>query len=346
MNGTDLRILAIALADHASPRLPVELHHGPAGRLLVAGSPSWSRFLTERFFGGPASGRHLLARLPVWRLPALLERWRPRVDLVIARVDLFSAGRFPAGRYVRMPEWVRTVAAVPAAGMLPALSEAGRKQRLVRKHGLTWRSSRSPDELRTFIERDYRPYICRRYGEAAQLRSERWFRKGLRRGNLLWIERDGQSVAAVLVDRQGTTLRYLAAACCHGDENLLRLGALSATYLACFDLARLLGCSRVDLRNSRPSRSDGLLRQKLAWGGVITEADDLTHDLVLGWDTVTPALHRFLAATPLLVRGHSGLMNLEADSGRSASAPPLRGTVGTWRLRPGERLPLLAAQGA
>lgn len=305
--------MAIALADHAWPRLPVELQVGPAGRLLVAGTPRWSRHLPERFFGSPPPVRQLVARLPVWRLPRMLATWRPRVDLVIARVDLISTVWFREAEHVRVPEWIRTLAPVPPVTHRFPSSQTRRKQRLVETNGLSWRVSHDPADLRTFLERDYRPYVLRRHGAEAHLRSQRWMERGLRRGALIWIEQGSRTVAAVLVDRQGPALRYLAAACAHGDARLLRLGALSATFLACFDLARRLGCSDVDLRNSRPFLARGLLADKIGWGGVISEPDDLTHDLLLSWNEVTPAVARSLTEAQLVCRGPDGLQRLRIE---------------------------------
>lgn len=174
MNRITLQRLALALADHSTARLPVELQQGPEGTLLVAGTSRWCRYLPERFFGGPAPHRRLLGHVPVWCLPKVVERWLPRVDLAIARVTVLAMGHFPAGRQLHVPEWVCTVAPVPSSARFPAATWRGRKQQLILKQGLSWRCSHDPSELGTFIARDYRPYILQRYGQEAYLRSERW----------------------------------------------------------------------------------------------------------------------------------------------------------------------------
>jgi hypothetical protein len=344
VNRITLQRLALALADHTTPRLPVELQHGPEGTLLVAGTARWCRYLPDRFFGGPAPHRRLLGYVPVWCLPKVLESWLPRVDLAIARVTVLAMGHFPAGRQLHVPEWVRTVARVPRSARFPAATRRGRTQRLILKQGLSWRCSHDPRDLATFITRDYRPYILQRYGQDAHLRSERWMRQRLRHGALLWIEQDNQPLAAALVNQQGPTLHYLAAACCHGDPSHLGTGAMGATYLASFELARELGCTHVDLRNSRPSPADGLLSQKLSWGGVITSADDLTHDLLLSWERASPSLLRFLASTPLFFRQGDALACLDADPAnaqttKAAASAALPGITDHCLLRLGDGVP-------
>ena len=344
MNRITLQRLALALADHSTARLPVELQQGPEGTLLVAGTSRWCRYLPERFFGGPAPHRRLLGHVPVWCLPKVMERWLPRVDLAIARVTVLAMGHFPAGRQLHVPEWVCTVASVPSSARFPAATRRGRKQRLILKQGLSWRFSHDPSELGTFIARDYRPYILQRYGQEAYLRSERWMRQRFRRGALIWIERGDQPLAAALVEQRVPSLHYLAAACCHGDPSHLDTGAIGATYLASFDLSRELGCTQVDLRNTRPSPADGLLAQKLAWGGVITSADDLTHDLLLSWERASPSLLRFLASTPLLFRQGDALACLDADptnakTTKAAASPALPGITHRCLLRLGDGVP-------
>ena len=118
MNRITLQRLALALADHSTARLPVELQQGPEGTLLVAGTSRWCRYLPERFFGGPAPHRRLLGHVPVWCLPKVMERWLPRVDLAIARVTVLTVtpSRSASARCVgSLSPYFRRVAAMSSA---------------------------------------------------------------------------------------------------------------------------------------------------------------------------------------------------------------------------------------
>jgi hypothetical protein len=309
-----IKTAIICLADHVLPRLPVVLHHGPAGSLVVAGTDAWTRHLPDRFFGSEPRTSQELGRWPVWRIHGLLQSWRSRVDLVAARVDRFSAVRFPPERFLCVPEWVRMVASVKTENTFFASSQARRNERLVKKNGLSWRVSHDPRDLTLFIERDYRPYTRARYGEDAYLRSNGWFFSRYRDGGLVWIESDSEPVAAMLFDVYGRSLRRLAVACVRGDDSLLRTGGMSATYLACFDLARRLGCDEIDFRNCRPYVNDGLLQVKRSWGGRLVEPDDLTHDLLIGWERTTPSVVRFFTESPLVIRKGSGFEAIQGDA--------------------------------
>jgi hypothetical protein len=340
MNAT-LATTLVCIADHTLPRIPVVLHEGPAGRMLVAGTERWSGYLPDRFFGdGPRTSERLGA-WPVWRLHEILTAWRDRVDVLIARVDLFSASRFPATSYVRMPEWIRMTAPVQPAGIRLRSSQARRNEQLIRRQGLAWRTSHDPRDLATFIERDYRPYIRARYGQNAHIRSADWFHRRFRAGGLVWIDRGHDRCAGMLYDVRRNMVRRLAVACVGGDPGLLQTGALSATYPACHELARSLGCGEVDFRNCRPCLADGLLQVKRSWGGRLVEPDDLTHDLLVGWSTATPVVTRFLDASPLIVREGRGYAVMQANTAgssvcreppgiRSRIAPVAGGRFGEW----------------
>jgi hypothetical protein len=318
---TTLRTAGICAADHALPRLPVVLHRGSAGRMLVAGTERWSRYLVDRFFGDSWRTSERLGVCTAWGLPGILSRWRPQVDLVCCRIDRFSAARLAARDFLRAPTWIRMTAPVPAPGERPRSSQARRNAQLVSRNGLTWRISRDSADLATFIERDYKPYTRLRFGGTASLRSAAWFRSRFRHGGLIWIDRGSEPVAGVLYDVSGRSLRRLAAACVRGDGELLRSGAMSATYLACLETARTLGCDEVDLRNSRPCLTDGLVRVKQSWGGRLVPPDDVTHDFLIGWHSAGPALMRFLADAPLIVRHARGFATVQAGAPQPTPHP-------------------------
>ncbi|MFM8893494.1 MAG: hypothetical protein ACKOTB_18110, partial [Planctomycetia bacterium] len=202
----------------------MRLYRGPAGSLLVAGSARRCHAYPELFFSGHERSCEPLGECTVSHRPHPLERWRPLVDLVVARIARFSSRWFAPDRFVRAPEWIRTTAEVPGQGGRFPSSQARRNERLVRKHRLCWRVSHSTADLATFIERDYIPYTQARFGPAAFLRSRRWFRDRLRRGGLIWIERDHETVAGMTYDIHEGSLRRLAFACVRGDASLLRTG--------------------------------------------------------------------------------------------------------------------------
>lgn len=332
------------LAENALPSIALMLHRGSAGSLLCAGHAGATRYIRTHLFGDLSHSSEPCGHVPAWRLPAALAEWRERVDIVCAAVSRQSACRFPGERYLRSPTWIRMVAPVPEPGQQGAAGRAQRNARLVRRNGLVWRVSTDRRDLQLFIERDYRPYVSSRFGADAQVRSAPWFHARIRKGGLIWIERDGDAVAGAVYDRCGASIRLLALACARGDQALLRIGSLSAVYLALFELARGVGCDFLDLRNCRPSLGDGLLQAKRSWGGAIVQPDDVSRDYVIGWHRSTPAVMRFCSRASLIVRDGEGFAALQSVDSLSAPAtvpsgvgrliaPASDGGFGDWIVR-------------
>jgi hypothetical protein len=121
MSSITLKTAIIALADHVLPRLPVILHRGPAGSMVVAGTEAWSRHLPDRFFGAGARTEKPLGSWPVWKIHSILESWRLvrrnglswRVShapgdlaVFIERDDRpYTRARYEKNAYLRSPTW-------------------------------------------------------------------------------------------------------------------------------------------------------------------------------------------------------------------------------------------------
>ena len=299
--------------DNSLRRVPLVLYSGTAGSLLVAGEERWSRYLPDRFFGSCLRERRLLGSYWTWQLPRVLRRWRDAANITVARADRMTARLFSAAEYLRVPEWIRMVAPVPASDDNILSRHAKRAMRTIRKNGLTWRITRDPAELETYIARDYEPYISRRYGADAYVRPRRWLRTRFRNGGLLWVEQTGVPIAGLLFEMRSGVFLHLTTACVNADEHLLRLGAIDATYLFGFHAARSFGLATMDMLGCRSCLHDGLFRWKRKWGGAVADKPDNIYDLLVRWTTATPAVMRFLAESPLIFRDGDGLSAIHTD---------------------------------
>jgi hypothetical protein len=308
-----LKISLHCAVDNTIRRVPLVLHCGAAGSMLVAGEERWSRYLPDRFFGsGPRESRHL-GSYWTWQLPRVLRRWRDAADITVARADRVTARLLPADEYLRVPEWIRMVAPVPASDDDILSRDAKTAMRTIRKNGLTWRITHDPAELETYIARDYEPYISRRYGADAYVRPRRWLRTRFRSGGLLWVEQSGVPIAGLLFEMSGGFFLRLTTACVNADDRLLRIGATHATYLFGFHAARSFGLAAMDLLGCRPCLHDGLFRYKRKWGGAVADKPDTVYDLLVRWNTATPAVIRFLAESPLIFRDGDGFSAIDTD---------------------------------
>ena len=243
----------------------------------------------------------------------MIRRWRDAADITVARADRMTARLFPADEYLRVPEWIRMVAPVPASDDNILSRDAKTAMQTIRENGLTWRITHDPAELETYIARDYEPYISRRYGPDAYRRPRRWLRTAFRNGGLLWVEQTGVPIAGLLFEMSGGVFLRLTSACVNADDRLLRLGAIHATYLFGFHAARSFGLATMNMLGCRPCLHDGLFRCKRKWGGAVADKAYTAYDLLVRWNTATPTVLRLLAESPLIFRDGDGLSAVHAD---------------------------------
>jgi hypothetical protein len=319
------------LADNALRRHAVVLHEGAAGTMLVAGEERWSGYLPDRFFGDAPRERRHLGTFRSSQLPAVLDRWQDAADITVARVDGLSQRFFPASAWLRVPEWVRMVAPVTAAGQAPGRRSVRDDRRVVRRSGLTWRLSHDPRELDVHLERDYYPYTQLRHGADAFVQPAWRVRQAFRRGGLLCVERAGEAIAGLVFDHRPPVFSMLTIACARADESLLRAGAIAGVYLFSFECARSLGLRFIDMRGCRPCPHDRLFFFKSKYGAVVGEKDDVCYDWLVRWKRASPLVRGFLSGSPLIFRDSDGLSVLH---GRAEAEPLPAGLRRRFVVRP------------
>ena len=84
-------------------------------------------------------------------------------------------------------------------------------------------------------------------------------------------------------------------------------------YLFSFECARSLGLTALDMRGCRPCLHDPLFFVKRKYGAAVEDKPDNAYDLLVRWNTATPALLRFLAESPLIFRDGDRLSAIHAD---------------------------------
>lgn len=289
------------LRDNALPVIPLAIYEGSGGRLLIAGEERWTRYFLHQF-NGDSWTRQGLGSFRSWQIPAVLKRYASGVDLTIVRLDLFSVHLLRMQAFLRVPEWVRMVANVPAAGHQYRSKSVQRDLQVIRKHGLSWRISHDIRELKLYLERDYCPYTRLRHGEDAYVQSFRVLKRAFLKGGLLVIEQQGHPLAALVFERREKTLQMWAVACAEADPSLLSRGAMAAIYAFSFEYARSTGLEFVDMRGCRPSTSDSLYFVKRKWQARVCEHGETCFEFLLCWSNLNERIIRFLAHTPLIIR--------------------------------------------
>lgn len=322
------------------------LADGTPGTLLLAGDSATARYLAKRFFAEtPAFER--IGTASLLRLPAMLPALAEGVDLAVATVPRWLAGRSGDRLWVRVPESVgaRLEAKADGSTFAGASRTARRNIELVRKNRLAWSVSHELADFERFYDEMYVPFAQARYGELAFVRDRHALRRRFRQGGLFWIRRDGEIVAGQLFQIEGPSLHVLGPGTPGGSSEPVKLGALSALYLAAAAHAEQNGIRWLDMGGSSPSLRDGVLLHKRGWGAMLADRPESHADLLVRWRSVTPPVAHFLAETPLVVRdgdGFSAVTVWDGQGGIAGSAATLRDKLAMPGLR---RLHVLATGG-
>ena len=329
-------------------RVPAMLMEGPTGktgqlgRLLLVGHEPWVQYLSRRFFLGEPK-RELLNRITIRALPDFLDRFQQSVDLVIARVDRLSGRRTLEGTYLAVPEWVGTKLIVPD-NLNEHVRSGGsirRDMTLVRRHGYEPVLSNGNEDFEIFFHSFYLPFTHGRHGELASARTPEDLRRRMQRGGILWMQRAGRRVAAILFEVKGHAVDLLALGTLQGNHELVREGAIAALYYFAIDLARTRGCTIVDFKGSRPSLCDGLLRYKSKWGVTLYDKTDSYHDLFVRWGRVNEVVKDFLSHTPLIFRDEGRLSAICTDESQASGSLWVKGLHRMYLLTETGRRPMI-----
>ena len=299
-------------------RVPVGILCGPTrgsgsspGTLLIAGDEHRIEYMSHRFFEGETRYERL-NKVPLWDLDRTLNRLQTSADLTVVCVDKLSARLFFGADYLAAPEWTGLILTVPEdPSKLDRSSHSLREDfRVVRRNNLTPDFTEATADFKLFYHTMYVPFMVKRHGKQAVVRSIDQLRQRFYQGGLLWVRQGEQPIAGAVLQLSKQALRLLVVGTINGDWAPVKSGALAALYLFTINHAKEQGYKLVDLGGSRPSLNDGLLQYKKKWGVRLTENRDIYYDFLIRWNSLSRPVTSFLLNTPLIFRDKSGLSAL------------------------------------
>ena len=227
----------------------------------------------------------------------------PDADLTLLRLNRLARARAEARGYLVVPAWVQTI--LDTRRSLDAIAEGQRSGRSSRKNdirralnaGFRAVLASGPAEVHHFFEEWCLPFTRTRFGAGVIPMGRDWVRQVARVCTVMWLERDGARVGGALLEPRGRALRNLAFGV--RDPAVVRDGVLSACYWLMIEHAVREGYDALQLGSSRPVLSDGVLRHKLKWGGVLTPARQWDY-FAVGVARGSATAHAVLAAHPLI----------------------------------------------
>jgi len=250
-----------------------------------------------------------------WReLPDALTELGHDADLVLGRIGCREAARLNDPRFLCLPGAVRFHIETPGADeALPRVSKSIQSNiRRVEKSEIRWSTSTRMTDFESFYDDYYVPFVANRHAELGYIRGRESQRRAFRHGAIIWMDRNGERIGGVLMTSRGSTVTAGALGSLHGSPEPLRLGLVTAVYMAGLEYARTHGFRYYDLGFARPALRDGPLSQKRGWGGQLGPIEGVRHDLLLRWEELTPRVARFLEAVPLIFRDGERLSGIAA----------------------------------
>jgi hypothetical protein len=259
----------------------------------------------------------------------------PEADLTLLALNRLARGRAQERGYLVMPAWVQT--SLDTRRSVDAIAEGERSGRNSRKNDIrrTRKAGfvpvlvRSPSEVLHFFDAWWRPFVEARFGGELVAFSTDWARQMARVCDIMWIEREGIRVGGSLLEPRGRELRNVAFGV--RDPSLVREGVLTACYWFMIEHAVREGYDSLQLGSSRPVLSDGVLRHKLKWGGVLTPVRQWDY-FALGVARDSDAARAVLAAHPLVAEERRCFFAV--TSGDAATLHPAFGLSGILAPEP------------
>ncbi|MGD9508967.1 MAG: hypothetical protein AB7I59_19655 [Geminicoccaceae bacterium] len=263
----------------------------------------------EEVICAPVHGTGLLA----W-LAAELDRH----DLVLARTwQLFA--READGSFLTLPAQpdMRLPADAPDRVLAMATPTIRRFVRMAERHGFELARTTDEASFQRFYWEFYRPFVEARHGAGTVLHPPSILRRRLRRGALTWASLGGEPLFGSASETGGGVLRELVNGTADGRTDELARLAAYAVRLEHMRVSHAGGLRWLNLGGVAPWLSDGVARHKRAWGAELIDRQGNHRTLLVGWRRWTPAIARFLAAFPLVVRRPWGFGAVLAATGET-----------------------------
>lgn len=214
------------------------------------------------------SPENILRKKRIWIRPSssskYLEKNRKNMDLAIVDIpDRTSVKeRYPFA--LLLPRWMEM-----AISTNFSLNRIRGKEirRRIRKYALEFEFRSSEEDLEYFYHKMYRPILKERHAGAAEFASYSMLQEKFRQGSdLLFISREGNPMAAQLIEKGNDHPRILTFGVLDGREEIVKMGVHGALYYYLIVHFGNQGHSSIRCGSSMPVGLDGVTQFKMRMG--------------------------------------------------------------------------------
>lgn len=217
-------------------------------------------YFVENFCGNTDTIK--IKRIYIWELVKFVKEYDNEENIILVDIHKCFVRLFEDGFLV--PPWIRQV-----MDLDKPIDKLLKKKEFKKARKFHCEVLKDLYNLKYFYENMYVPYIKRRHTDSAYIESFEYLERILKRGELLFIKLGDQYVAAGLYEIIDDT--YVFSKVGVLDDFFVKEGALLATYYFGILRAKDINAKIVDLGQSRPLLSDGVLRHKRQMGARICE---------------------------------------------------------------------------
>lgn len=333
------------------PSLPVELRRGPSSSgehasVLFIGRGMQLEYLSRRFFVTEPE-REPRPSVGFFQLGTALSQALDWADLVMALVPRALSSRLAGNVFLRVPAFVDFVLPTAAVAEFEDANQSVRRYvRGLRTSDLRPRVSNSRLDFEKFYSDYYSPMVSERFGDLSIHQPIQVLRRRFRFGGIIWVEREGTSLAGQLYELRGRVLKSLVRGGRSTHDDRLDAMVAHATYLFSMEHARDQGCILVNMGGALPVLDDGLFCHKRAWGALATSRGETHYELLIGWRGRGRRVLSLLQAAPLVYHDRGRLAALAAFADATPVDPRRAARVcRAWLPRGIDRLTVLAPEG-
>ncbi len=255
---------------------------------------------------------HKIGRIPFWRCGEWTELFS--TDLVIVGAAKRLVRSLPRQQAIVLPEFIHHIVDVRGnwQDVCKRFHKTIRKNELrwIRKYHYEYELSHLHQDFQEFHEQMYLPSMSARHGQLAQPMSIGEAYQYFLHGGLFKINRAGSWVSGVICEPQQHTLNARILGVRNADPELIRQGAISATYYAAIHWANQQRYEAVNFLGTEPYLRLGLFQQKRKWGATLSLPATLHRQIWIGVRRLTPGVSRFLKENPMVIEHNGTLQGL------------------------------------
>ncbi len=312
-----LRRVVDPLADcaHLLHHLRVELwsvsgqekHSGLPLSILCAVSKQEKHYLNNLIFSS-VSGVRKLGSVWLSALDKKAEEFAADHSMVVVQVRKPQFAVMRERGYFTIPSWVKGSVTLPLDPKVLHSRSVQSDFKKMRQLELEYQVTRKAEDLQTFYEHMYVPYMQQAHGKAAYIETCGELSRAFRDWEILLVKKDGEPIAGKFIGygHNGPSLYRVGIR--DGNRQYIKDRVVSCVYQLSFQYLTERGFKSAELAWSRSFLNDGVLRYKQKLSQRITGSSP--SGLALKPLSYRPAMQDFLRNNPFISETSAGLCGI------------------------------------